>query len=165
MPVRSRREITPKMILRTVMRADFPPIGTPRVGRAARQQRLSALQQNLVSRLGVLIRGAEVYGEWHPLTGEGGMYSPRLDLAVLPEYPTGRLRADAFDQFLRRNRGLVNRLLAHTRENVLRFAQTSEVVDPKNVFEANPGAGALSLDGRMIDRPHLIQAQRILSLA
>ena len=32
-------------------------------------------------------------------------------------------------------------------------------------FEANPGAGALSLDGRMIDRPHLIQAQRLLSLA
>jgi citrate lyase subunit beta/citryl-CoA lyase len=32
-------------------------------------------------------------------------------------------------------------------------------------FEASPGAGALSLDGRMIDRPHLIQAQRILSLA
>jgi citrate lyase subunit beta/citryl-CoA lyase len=32
-------------------------------------------------------------------------------------------------------------------------------------FEANPGAGALSLDGRMIDRPHLVQAQRLLSLA
>ena len=32
-------------------------------------------------------------------------------------------------------------------------------------FEANPGAGALSLDGRMIDRPHLVQAQRILSQA
>ena len=32
-------------------------------------------------------------------------------------------------------------------------------------FEANPGAGALSLDGRMIDRPHLMQAQRLLSLA
>jgi citrate lyase subunit beta/citryl-CoA lyase len=32
-------------------------------------------------------------------------------------------------------------------------------------FEANPGAGALSLDGKMIDRPHLVQAQRILSLA
>ena len=30
-------------------------------------------------------------------------------------------------------------------------------------FEANPGAGALSLDGRMIDRPHLVQAQRLLS--
>jgi citrate lyase subunit beta / citryl-CoA lyase len=30
-------------------------------------------------------------------------------------------------------------------------------------FAANPGAGALSLDGRMIDRPHLVQAQRILA--
>ena len=32
-------------------------------------------------------------------------------------------------------------------------------------FEANPAAGALSLDGRMIDRPHLVQAQRILAAA
>ena len=30
-------------------------------------------------------------------------------------------------------------------------------------FAANPAAGALSLDGRMIDRPHLVQAQRILA--
>ena len=32
-------------------------------------------------------------------------------------------------------------------------------------FAASPGAGALSLEGRMIDRPHLVQAQRILSSA
>jgi citrate lyase subunit beta/citryl-CoA lyase len=32
-------------------------------------------------------------------------------------------------------------------------------------FDSNPGAGALSLDGKMIDRPHLVQAQRILSQA
>jgi citrate lyase subunit beta/citryl-CoA lyase len=32
-------------------------------------------------------------------------------------------------------------------------------------FEANPGAGALALDGRMIDRPHLVQAQRTLAAA
>ncbi len=31
-------------------------------------------------------------------------------------------------------------------------------------FAANPEAGALALDGKMIDRPHLLQAQRILSL-
>ena len=30
-------------------------------------------------------------------------------------------------------------------------------------FAANPDAGALQLDGKMIDRPHLIQAQRILA--
>lgn len=32
-------------------------------------------------------------------------------------------------------------------------------------FDASPGAGALSLDGRMIDRPHLVQARRILAAA
>jgi citrate lyase subunit beta/citryl-CoA lyase len=32
-------------------------------------------------------------------------------------------------------------------------------------FEANPEAGTLSLEGRMIDRPHLVQAQRILAAA
>ena len=31
-------------------------------------------------------------------------------------------------------------------------------------FAANPGAGALQLDGKMIDRPHLVQARRILGL-
>jgi citrate lyase subunit beta/citryl-CoA lyase len=31
-------------------------------------------------------------------------------------------------------------------------------------FEAHPEAGALALEGRMIDRPHLVQAQRILSM-
>jgi citrate lyase subunit beta/citryl-CoA lyase len=30
-------------------------------------------------------------------------------------------------------------------------------------FEASPGAGALALDGKMIDRPHLVQAQRVLA--
>lgn len=33
------------------------------------------------------------------------------------------------------------------------------------LFEANPGAGALGMDGQMIDRPHLLQAERILQLA
>ena len=32
-------------------------------------------------------------------------------------------------------------------------------------FAAAPGAGVVSLDGRMIDRPHLLQAQRILAAA
>ncbi len=32
-------------------------------------------------------------------------------------------------------------------------------------FAANPGAGALSLDGRMIDAPHLKLARRLLAQA
>ena len=31
-------------------------------------------------------------------------------------------------------------------------------------FTANPGAGALQIDRRMIDRPHLKLAQRILGI-
>jgi len=34
-----------------------------------------------------------------------------------------------------------------------------------NAFQANPNAGVLALDGKMIDRPHLLLAQRILSSA
>jgi citrate lyase subunit beta/citryl-CoA lyase len=30
-------------------------------------------------------------------------------------------------------------------------------------FDASPHAGALSLDGKMIDRPHLIQARRTIA--
>ena len=42
------------------------------------------------------------------------------------------------------------------------IAQARAIVD---AFAAHPGAGALSLEGRMIDRPHLVQAQRILGAA
>lgn len=33
------------------------------------------------------------------------------------------------------------------------------------MFDANPGVGALRLDGKMIDRPHLVQARHIMALA
>ena len=41
----------------------------------------------------------------------------------------------------------------------------AEVAHAKAVvaaFEAEPGAGVLSVSGRMVDRPHLVQAQSIL---
>lgn len=33
------------------------------------------------------------------------------------------------------------------------------------LFAENPGAGTIGMDGRMIDRPHLVQAQRLLKMA
>src|SRR5688500_3103830 len=39
------------------------------------------------------------------------------------------------------------------------IAQARAIV---NAFSANPGAGALQLDGKMIDQPHLEQARRLL---
>jgi citrate lyase subunit beta/citryl-CoA lyase len=41
-------------------------------------------------------------------------------------------------------------------------AEVAEARAIVNAFSANPGAGALSLDGRMIDQPHLEQARRLL---
>lgn len=43
----------------------------------------------------------------------------------------------------------------------------AEVADARAVidaFAASPDAGVLTLDGRMIDRPHLVQARRVLGL-
>jgi len=49
------------------------------------------------------------------------------------------------------------------------FLPTAEEIERAErivaLFEENPGAGTVGLDGRMIDRPHLIQAQRVLKLA
>jgi citrate lyase subunit beta/citryl-CoA lyase len=33
------------------------------------------------------------------------------------------------------------------------------------LLETNPGEGAIGLDGEMIDRPHLLQARRLLEMA
>ena len=49
------------------------------------------------------------------------------------------------------------------------FVPTDEEIERAQciveLFEQNPGAGTVALDGRMIDRPHLAQAQRILRQA
>jgi citrate lyase subunit beta/citryl-CoA lyase len=45
---------------------------------------------------------------------------------------------------------------------------TAELERAKQIialFAENPGAGTLGMDGEMIDRPHLVQAERILQLA
>lgn len=49
------------------------------------------------------------------------------------------------------------------------FVPTTEEIDRAErivaLFRANAGTGTLGMDGEMIDRPHLVQAQRILELA
>ena len=49
------------------------------------------------------------------------------------------------------------------------FLPTAEELDRASriveLFAANPGAGTLGMDGKMIDKPHLIQARRILDTA
>ena len=43
--------------------------------------------------------------------------------------------------------------------------QVNEAQAIVDLFAANPGAGALSLDGRMVEQPHLMQARRVLESA
>ena len=54
---------------------------------------------------------------------------------------------------------VINRAFAPTADDIERAERIVAL------FRDNPGAGALSMDGAMIDRPHLIQAERLLALA
>lgn len=49
------------------------------------------------------------------------------------------------------------------------FEPTAEEIEHARrivaAFEENPGAGTIGLDGKMIDRPHLLQAKRVLQQA
>jgi citrate lyase subunit beta/citryl-CoA lyase len=53
----------------------------------------------------------------------------------------------------------INAAFVPTAEELQRAARIVEL------FDANPDAGTIGLDGRMIDRPHLEQARRLLSAA
>jgi len=55
--------------------------------------------------------------------------------------------------------GVINRCFTPSAEEIERARRIVEL------FEANPGAGTLALEGSMLDLPHLRQAQRILELA
>ena len=67
------------------------------------------------------------------------------------------------------NLGLDSGALAGMQPNVIKLtadplpllAHAQAVVD---AFAANPDAGALNLNGKMIDMPHLKQAERILAM-
>lgn len=69
-----------------------------------------------------------------------------------------------------RREGFTGKLAIHPDQiapiNAAFTPPADEVVKAQQVvalFEANPGAGTLALDGRMLDRPHLLQAQRTLA--
>jgi|TARA_B110000967_G_scaffold210036_2_gene269784 citrate lyase subunit beta/citryl-CoA lyase len=55
--------------------------------------------------------------------------------------------------------GTINSCFTPSREEI---AEAQTVVD---AFAANPTAGTVGLNGKMLDRPHLLQAQRVLSMA
>lgn len=89
------------------------------------------------------------------------VYPAFRDLEGLAAY-AGRARRDGFTGMMAIHPDQVPVINAAFTPSESEVAHARAVVA---AFEANPGAGALSLDGRMIDRPHLVQAQRTLAAA
>ncbi len=89
------------------------------------------------------------------------VYTDYRDSEGLAKY-AGNARRDGFSGMLAIHPGqvdVINQAFAPTAAE-LEWA-TRVVV----AFKENPGAGTIGLDGRMIDRPHLVQAERIVELA
>lgn len=86
------------------------------------------------------------------------IYPDFRDLDGLAAY-AARARRDGFAGMMAIHPDQVPAINAAFNPTAEEIAHARSVVA---AFEANPGVGALSLDGRMIDRPHLVQAQRIL---
>ena len=73
-----------------------------------------------------------------------------------------RARRDGFTGKLAIHPGQVDTINAAFTPTKDEIADAQAIVD---LFAANPGAGALSHNGAMVDRPHLVQAEKILALA
>jgi len=87
------------------------------------------------------------------------VYPAFRDLDGLAAY-AGRARRDGFVGMMAIHPAQVPVINAAFTPSEAEIAHAEAVVA---AFAAQPEAGALSLEGRMIDRPHLIQAQRILA--
>jgi citrate lyase subunit beta/citryl-CoA lyase len=82
------------------------------------------------------------------------------DEAGLAAY-VARSRRDGFTGMMAIHPTQVAAINAGFTPSAIEIAHAQAIVD---AFDANPEAGALALDGKMIDRPHLIQARRLLGL-
>jgi len=83
------------------------------------------------------------------------------DMDGLAAY-VARARRDGFTGMLALHPRQVPVINAGFMPSAAEITKARAIVD---AFAAHPGAGVLMLEGRMIDRPHLVQAERILALA
>jgi citrate lyase subunit beta/citryl-CoA lyase len=89
------------------------------------------------------------------------VYPAIRDDAGLATY-AARAARDGFTGMMALHPAQVATINAAFTPDAAAVARAQAIVD---AFAANPGAGALQVDGRMVDAPHLKQARRILALA
>jgi citrate lyase subunit beta/citryl-CoA lyase len=71
-------------------------------------------------------------------------------------------RRDGFSGMLAIHPAQVDSINAAFVPTAEELQHAARIVD---LFEANPGVGTIGMDGKMIDRPHLVQAKRLLEMA
>jgi citrate lyase subunit beta/citryl-CoA lyase len=86
------------------------------------------------------------------------VYPDFRDLEGLARY-LAKARRDGFLGMMAIHPTQVAPIMAAFVPTLEELAWARQVVE---LFAAHPGAGALALDGKMVDRPHLLQAKRIL---
>ncbi len=89
------------------------------------------------------------------------VYPAIRDDAGLATY-AARAARDGFTGMMALHPAQVATINAAFTPDAAAVARAQAIVD---AFAASPGAGALQVDGRMVDAPHLKQARRILALA
>jgi len=83
------------------------------------------------------------------------------DTAGLRRY-VSNARRDGFSGMLAIHPAQVETINAAFQPTTEELERAMQIVE---LFEANPGAGVIGLDGEMFDRPHLVQARRLLAMA
>ena len=89
------------------------------------------------------------------------VYTDYRDVEGLARY-AANARRDGFSGMLAIHPGQIDTI---NRAFVPTSAELERAERIVALFAANPGAGTLGMDGAMIDRPHLLQAERLLQLA
>lgn len=103
------------------------------------------------------------------LFGAAAAKLPAIETVYVDFRNSEGLRQDTIEA---RRDGFTGRLAIHPAQvpviNEV-FTPTAEQIEKAKTivaaFAANPGAGAIGIDGKMFDRPHLIRAQRLLAAA
>jgi citrate lyase subunit beta/citryl-CoA lyase len=103
------------------------------------------------------------------LFGAAAAKLPAIETVYVDFRNSDGLRQDTIEA---RRDGFTGRLAIHPAQvpviNEV-FTPSAEQIDKAKAvvaaFAANPGAGAVGIDGKMFDRPHLIRAQRLLAAA
>lgn len=89
------------------------------------------------------------------------VFTDYRNLHALAEY-AGNARRDGFSGMLAIHPAQVEVINAAFMPTPEEIDRAQRIVD---LFAQHPGAGALGLDGGMLDRPHLVQAERLLAIA